>query len=273
MTVLDAIKSRRSVRTFDERALDPQDAKKIREFAQKVENPYDIPIEWKLLDAKKDGLSSPVIVGTDTYIAGKMRLVPHAEEAFGYAFETVVLEAERMGLGTTWIAGTMDRAAFERAMDISEGYVMPCVSPVGYPARKMSVRETMMRKGIRADSRDAFSAICFDRSFESPLTPEKAGALRDALEMVRWAPSAVNRQPWRVIVDGKRVHFYEKKSRGFTDAQGWDIQKVDMGIAMCHFVRGVNMTGGKAAFMLVDPGLHTPEDTVYIASFETEAGV
>ena len=45
-----------------------------------------------------------------------------------------------------------------------------------------------------------------------------------------------------------------------------------MGIAMCHFVRGVNMTGGKAAFMLADPGLHTPEDTVYIASFETEAG-
>jgi len=40
----------------------------------------DIP--WKLLSAKTDGLSSPVIVGTDTYIAGKHRRQPHAEEAF-----------------------------------------------------------------------------------------------------------------------------------------------------------------------------------------------
>ena len=273
MNEMELVRHRRSVRTFDGRALSQEDADRLMACAQSAENPYGLPIEFRLLSLSRDGLSTPVIIGADTFIAGRMRRVEHAEEAFGYAFETVVLEAERMGLGTTWIAGTMDRAAFERAMDISEGYVMPCVSPVGYPARKMSVRETMMRKGIRADSRDAFSAICFDRSFESPLTPEKAGALRDALEMVRWAPSAVNRQPWRVIVDGKRVHFYEKKSRGFTDAQGWDIQKVDMGIAMCHFVRGVNMTGGKAAFMLADPGLHTPEDTVYIASFETEAGV
>ena len=39
-------------------------------------------ITWKLLSAKADGLSSPVIVGTDTYIAGKHRRQPHAEEAF-----------------------------------------------------------------------------------------------------------------------------------------------------------------------------------------------
>ena len=160
----------------------------------------------------------------------------------------------------------MYRSAFEKSMDISEGYVMPCVSPVGYPARKMSVRETMMRKGIRADSREAFSAICFDRSFESPLTPEKAGALRDALEMVRWAPSAVNKQPWRVVMDGSKAHFYEQKSKGYAEG-GWDLQKVDMGIALYHFALGM---GEKVRLEMADPGIPVPEATEYIATLTAE---
>ena len=104
MNIFETIKHRRSVRTFDETALRPEDAQKILEFAEKLENPYDLPVTWKLLDAKRYGLSSPVIVGTDTYIAGKLRRAPHAEEAFGYTFEKVVLFAENLGVGTTWIA-------------------------------------------------------------------------------------------------------------------------------------------------------------------------
>ena len=129
MNVLECIRTRRSVRTFDETPLTPEDAAAVLSFAEKLETPYDIPITWKLLDAKRQGLKSPVIVGTDTFIAGKMPRVPHAEEAFGYAFEKVVLFAESRRIGTTWIAGTMDRPAFERAMDLRDGEVMPCVSP------------------------------------------------------------------------------------------------------------------------------------------------
>ena len=189
---LDLIRQRRSVRTFDGAAPDPEVLAQLMDFAGKLENPYDIPIEWKLLDAKRDGLSSPVIAGTDTYIAGKLRRVEHAEEAFGYAFEKLVLYALSLGLGTTWIAGTMDRAAFERAMRLGPDEVMPCVSPLGRPAARMSLRETMMRKGIRADSRADFDSLFFDGSFDRPLTPAAAGKLGTALEMVRLAPSAVN---------------------------------------------------------------------------------
>ena len=269
MSVIDAIKSRRSVRTFDGTDLRPEEAEKITGFAEKLENPYDIPIEWRLLDAKKHGLSSPVIVGTDTYIAGKMRRVPHAEEAFGYTFEKVVLFAEEFGVGTTWIAGTMKRDAFEKAMALSDGEVMPCVSPLGHPAKKMSLRESMMRKGIKADDRFAFGEVFFDGAFDKPLTREAAGALVDALEAVRLAPSAVNKQPWRVVLSGDKAHFYEKRSRGYDDG-AWDIQKIDMGIALCHFELAANELGIKTAFEISDPGIVLPADTAYIASFRRE---
>lgn len=267
MNVFETIRHRRSVRTFDETALRPEDAHKILEFAEKLENPFDLPITWKLLDAKKYELSSPVIVGTNTYIAGKMRRAPHAEEAFGYMFEKVVLFAENLGVGTTWIAGTMNRDAFEKAMEVAEGEIMPCVSPLGYPAKKMSLRESVMRKGVKADSRFDFGELFFDGSFEKPLTREGAGKLADVLEAVRLAPSAVNKQPWRIVLCGEKSHFYEKQSRGY-DNGGWDIQKIDMGIALCHFELAAQALGLRVAFETADPKISTGDGTSYIGSFE-----
>ncbi len=261
MNSLELIRHRRSVRTFDGNPLRPEDAEKLLRFAEGIETPYGIPITWKLLSAKADGLSSPVIVGTDAYIAGKLRRQPHAEEAFGYAFEKLVLYAESLGIGTTWIAGTMDRPAFEKAMELKADEVMPCVSPLGYPAKKMSLRETMMRKGVRADSRMEFSELFFDGSFEKPLSENTP--YKDALEMVRWAPSAVNKQPWRVVIDGKQAHFYEKKSKGYVDGTGWDLQKVDLGIALYHFAYGLDET---VQLSIADPGLSAPDGMEYVAT-------
>ena len=266
MDILALIKERRSVRTFDGAPLREEDAKKILAFAEKTENPYALPIAWTLLDAKKDGLSSPVIVGTDAYIAGKMKRVKHAEEAFGYAFEKIVLFARSLGVGTTWIAGTMDRSAFERAVGLGADEVMPCVSPLGYAAKKMSLRESVMRKGVKADVRLDFGDLFFRDSFASPLTPDAAGDLAPAFEAVRLAPSAVNKQPWRVVLCGNKAHFYLKHSRGRVP-EGWDIQKVDLGIAMCHFELAAGQCGKSVSFEIADPGLPAGDDTEYIASF------
>ena len=266
MNMTEMIRSRRSIRTFDGKPLREEDAAGILAFASKVENPYQLPIEWRLLDKKKDNLSVPVIAGADSYIAGKMRRAPHAEEAFGYTFEKVVLYAQSLGVGTTWIAGTMDRKAFEHAMRLSEDEVMPCVSPLGYPAEKMSLRETMMRKGVKADSRLGFEKLFYDGSFEKPLIAENAGELQYALEMVRLAPSAVNGQPWRVVRCGDRVHFYEKRSKGMA-SDAWDIQKIDMGIALCHFELGAVESGLCPVLHMEDPGLPGQNGLIYIASF------
>ena len=113
------------------------------------------------------------------------------------------------------------------------------------------------------------SVRTFDGAFDKPLTREAAGALVDALEAVRLAPSAVNKQPWRVILSGNKAHFYEKRSRGYNDGE-WDIQKIDMGIALCHFEVAAKENGIRAVFDIADPGIAAAEDTVYIASFKCE---
>ena len=267
MNTADAVMQRKSVRTFTDAPLRGEDAERILAFSSDAGNPYGLAVEFRLLSAREHGLSSPVIVGADTYLAGKMKREAHAEEAFGFSFERVLLFAQTLGVSSVWIAGTLDRPAFERAAEVREGEVMPCVSPLGYAAEKRSLRELMMRKSIRADTRLPFGDLFFDGSFDTPLTEARAGALQGALELVRRAPSAVNRQPWRVVVTDGAAHFYEKRSRGYTDHSGWDIQKIDMGIALCHFSLGAEAAGLNISFSLEDPALPAPPDTAYAASF------
>lgn len=262
----ELIRNRRSVRTFDGREIADEDINKLSVFMEKIENPYEIPIEFKLLDAKKQGLPCPVVSGTNLYVAGKAQRVPHIEAAFGYSFEMLVLYAQSLGIGTVWIGGTMDRSSFERAMSLKDNELMPCVSPLGYTAKKMSIRESMMRKAIKADSRLPFEKLFFDGSFDVPLTAEKAGRLKEALEMVRLAPSAVNKQPWRVVVDENAAHFYLKRSKGFSSTSV-DMQKIDMGIALCHFALTAKEKGLNVGFTVSNPKIATENDVEYIASY------
>ena len=261
------VRGRRSVRTFDGMDISPDDLEKLFSFIKQIENPYDIPVEFKLLDGKKQPLKCPVVSGTDLFIGAKAPRIPHMEEAVGYSLEMLVLYAQSLGIGTVWVGGTMDRAAFERAMDLETGERMPCMSPIGYPAKKMSIKESMMRMGVKADSRSPFEALFYDGAFDTPLTPEKAGELAYPLEMVRLAPSAVNKQPWRVAVDKNAVHFYLKRSKGFISEAVGDMQKIDLGIALCHFELAAKEKGLDVQFNISNPGIPADADHEYIASY------
>lgn len=260
MDIMEIIKQRRSVRTFDGKGITPEEQQKLYEYVQQIKNPYDIPVHFMLVDARSEGLFSPVIEGEQFYIIAKVPGGPHSEEAFGYSFEQLVLYACSIGLGTTWMAGTLDRKIFEKVADLQEGEMMYCVTPVGHAAAAMSETEQKMRAGIGADERKPAAELFFDKDFATPLAVEEE-KLKTALEAVRLGPSAVNYQPWRIVRDGKAFHFYETYNKALHERPEWDVQKIDMGIALCHFI---GLTGGTCS--LSDPGLACPEDTQYIAT-------
>lgn len=266
--MLEIIKGRKSVRSFDERAVSDEHKKDISEFIKSISNPFDIPVEFVLLDAKEHGLSSPVLSGEGLYVAGKVAKKPYADVAFGYSFEELVLHAWTLGIGTVWIGGTMKRELFEKAAGVREGEMMPCVSPLGYPAKKRSIKETMMRKGIGADTRIPGDKLFFADEWGRPFTPPDDMA--DIFEMVRWAPSAVNKQPWRIVFRDGLYHFYEKKDKGYVNDATGDLQKIDVGIALCHFILGLKEQGKQAEVIKSDPGIEIPDDSEYIVSVRVQ---
>ena len=269
-SIKDAVRGRRSVRTYSGEPLREDDRHKLEEFLKTLRDPFGVPVEFRFLDAESCGLSCPVVVGTDLYLGAKTPRVQNSEIAFGYALEQVVLYAQSLGIGTVWIAGTMNRSAFESAMEVTDGEVMYAVTPVGYPAKKMSVRESLMRRGVKADERLPFETLFFKDTFSSQMTPGDAGRLRDAFEAVRLAPSAINKQPWRAVVCGDTVHFFEKRAKSMSSAKTGDIQKVDIGIALLHFALTAEEDGIRGRFTECDPGLEHDANTEYIISFVAE---
>ena len=256
-----SIRERRSVRTFDGRKLTQEDKEKLSNYIKNIDLPFDMSIEFKFLE--KMGCS--VVVGTDLYVGAKVKDLPFLNEAFGYAFEKFILYAQSLGIGTVWVGGTMDRKAFEKAMDLKEDELMPCVTPIGYASQKMSLRETLMRKGINADERKPFEEIVFKDTFDQPLHPKQAEELFLPLEMVRLAPSAVNKQPWRLLVHKDSVHFYLKRTKNFSGGK-LDMQKIDMGIALCHFDLMCQSLGINTEFVMKDPQVSS-SGLEYIASY------
>ena len=260
----DVVMGRKSVRSYDGRPLTPEDRAKLEAFIATLGNPFGVPVRFVLLDATEHGLSSPVLTGEKLYVAGLVEDAPNWEEAYGYTFEKLLLYAWSLGVGSVWIGGTMKRETFERAAGRGEGERMPCVSPLGYPAPKRSIKEALMRKGVGADQRKAISELFFDGDFSTPLSPE--GAEAKLAEEVRWAPSAVNKQPWRILRQGDLWHFFVKHDGGFIHPETGDLQKIDVGIALAHFLLGAEAAGLPAALVLDDPGAALPGETEYVAS-------
>ena len=166
----EIVMGRKSVRSFDGKPLSEEHLQDLGKFINDIPNPFDIPVEFKLLKADRYGLSSPVLSGEEYYVAGIVPKKPYADVAFGYSFERLVLHAWELGIGTVWIGGTMKRELFEQAAGLKDGERMPCVSPLGYPAAKRTLKETMMRKGISADSRIASDKLFFAGEWGKPLT-------------------------------------------------------------------------------------------------------
>ncbi|MCR5388662.1 MAG: nitroreductase [Lachnospiraceae bacterium] len=266
---LELAKSRRSVRTFDGNMPEESVIAELKAFAENVNNPYDIPVRFEFLDADEHKLSSPVLSGEKLYVSAVTEKGEHAEEAYGYAFEALLMKAHEMGLGTVWIGGTMPRDKFEKASNLSGNEIMPCVSPLGKTAKKMSVKEALMRKGVKADVRMDFESLFFDESFDNPLSKDKASnpGVFDALESVRFAPSAVNKQPWRIVLGPNTAHFYIKHDRGYKMAD-YDLQMVDLGIALYHFEKALSEAGNSPKLEVADPGIAIPDQMNYVATYK-----
>lgn len=272
----EAVKKRYSVRNYLEREIEPDKRKAIETFIDSLDNPLGNKVNFHFLDNKdiknEEKLGTyGVIKGAKQYIGTTIKLEPMALEALGYEMEAVVLYLAHLGLGTCWLGGTFDREGFADAMKIKEGEVFPIITPYGYAAAKKHEIEIKMREMIQADKRMEWSQLFYKNDFKSPLTKEEAEDLAFALEMVRLAPSASNKQPWRILLIDGVCHFYEYKEPGYSDSFPYDIQKVDMGIAAAHFDFDLKEKGIKGNFNKSnEPKLQLPEHMEYIFSWTRE---
>jgi hypothetical protein len=175
------------------------------------------------------------------FIVGAARPGGSYLEDYGFALESLVLLATELGLGTCWLGGSFRRGSFARRIELAPGETLPAVVSSGVIASLEDDWNGTLRRLVSGKRRRAWEELFFDGKLGTPLLRERAGSFARPLEKVRLAPSASNRQPWRVVLDGRAWHFLLERTAGYRGGPAGkllgleDLQRVDMGIAMCHF--------------------------------------
>jgi nitroreductase len=210
------------------------------------------------------------IRGARTFVVGAVRRGPGDMEDYGFALERIILAATDLGLATCWLGGTFDRSGFGAAVGAAPDEVVPAVTPVGYATVQRSVADTVIRWGAGSTRRKPWEELFFDGDFAAALAPERAGQWATPLEMVRLAPSASNRQPWRIVraAGGSALRFYVRRTAAYDRLTAVDLQRIDMGIAMCHFELAAREQGigGGWTFEEDAPAATSPR-TEYVATW------
>jgi hypothetical protein len=198
--------------------------------------PFGTPLRLMLVSAAS---GSDELRGLGTYgvirhpagfIIGVVQKGAMDMEDIGYALEQCVLKATDLGLGTCWLGGTFRRSNFAARAAVRQDETLAAVIAVGVIADRTSLIDRAFRRGAGSKHRLPWEQLFFDGQFGAVLVPEETGGYAQVLEMARKAPSASNKQPWRVVL--QRTPGYGR-STGLAGIP--DIQRVDVGIFMCHF--------------------------------------
>ena len=282
-SIIDIIRTRKSVRSYSGSLLDEAVKIKIFNFLNlKQQSPFGTELRLQFIDAsdidpaqlKKLGTYG-FISGAKYFIAGAFKKGKDLNEGsnyvdYGYCFERAVLFLTDMDLGTCWLGGTFNKGEFSKKIFAGTEEVVPAVSPVGYPAKNSTAIEKLLRLLAGSDKRKPWSQIFFNGDFLKPLEEKESGNYKEILEMVRIAPSASNKQPWRVVFqkDKNTFHFFIQKSKSYPAAYR-NLQIIDLGIAMCHFELTCRELGTKGGWVEKHPViLNLPDLCQYIISWQ-----
>jgi nitroreductase len=279
------IRQRFSCRTYSNQIIADDVREKLSSFASSLEvGPLGSYCRFELVSANEEDNKSLRGLGTYGFIKGATGFVIGATEDgeksledFGYLMEQIILLATDLGLGTCWLGGSFTRSRFARKISAQKNEVIPAVTSIGYIAARPRKFDQFVRSEANADRRYPWDWLFFDGDFSEPLEHASAGPYADILEMVRWGPSASNLQPWRIIKRGNAWHFYLKRRLGYRESSAAkllktaDLQRVDMGIAMCHFELAARERGLRGEWEVRDPGIPVSDPlTEYTVSWLNE---
>jgi hypothetical protein len=279
-SVIETMKKRQSIRTFETVNISDEHQNMIADFLHNEQNligPFGGKGKIELIPVTDNVTNKGVKLGTYGFIKNSRAFLVGISENkqnslvdLAYVFQKLVLYLTEMEIGTCWMGGTFNRKSFEREILLENGEFIPCISPMGYLADKQRFFDKAIRYVAKSDNRKPWDQLFFEDDFDKTLTKEKAGEFERPLEMVRIGPSASNKQPWRLVLssDQKVCHFYIEHIPNYSAKLGYDMQLLDMGIAMCQFDLACIEQNLHGDWKIEDPKIELPNDqTEYIGSW------
>jgi len=168
MNVSQAIKSRRSIRLYQEKEIEKEKLDKVLEAARIAPSANNRQ-EWKFIVVKNRDMKERVAnaASGQTFIGqAPIVIVACATESqsimtcgqprytvdVSIAMSFMILQAQEVGLGTCWI-GAFNEPSVKEILGIPDDIRVVAITPLGYPSQDIAARP---RKEIE-------QIICFDK--------------------------------------------------------------------------------------------------------------
>lgn len=212
MTLLEAIQARHSVRSYQDAPIKGEALEQLRQAIDACNQESGLSIQ--LCRDEPNAFSGMMarygkFENAKNYIALVGRKDAPLEESCGYYGEKIVLEAQRIGLNTCWVAGTYSKGKSGAAVGDGEKLLM--VIAVGYG----------QSPGVAHKSKPIESLCRVDGQMPQWFL--------NGMQAAQLAPTAMNQQKFRFELNGNAVS--ASAGVGF-------YTKTDLGIAKYHFEVG-----------------------------------
>jgi nitroreductase len=240
MNILEAIKERSSVRNY-KNSLTKDEIKRVRDIVLNSEQyqslepqkPKLFLVEGKTMEKLLMGFVGGYgkIKNAPMYMAAVGRKDNQDALNIGYVMEQIILKLKQWGFDTCWVGGAFQEKSLREYLKINEDEEITAISPIGYSAEKSTIFEAGLRAIVGSKNRKKLEEICHSKTYGNTAKGVLAQdpILREAMELVRISPSAMNLQPWSFVLGENSVVVLRKLSK----IQG-DLSILDMGIAMAH---------------------------------------
>jgi len=260
--ISNLIYKRTSTRAFKDKALTDIQLQKIISYIDDYRNQESIFsfVRFELIKNTNNTVFGFYghIAGAEYYIAVVSKDSKESLLDVGYAFQKFMLFAERIGIGTCWLAATsFDRNAARTNISLERGEIVAAISPVGVKAEDRSIAEMEIRRQYESNNRLEFDTIFRDAKTRGKITSEE---VKQNLNHIRLSPSVLNNQPWRVAVEGNVTHFYVVRMNN--RLLSYDYEMMDIGAALCNY----SAATGKNRFFIKEPYFENPYE--YVISVE-----
>ncbi|MGN0182831.1 MAG: nitroreductase family protein [Candidatus Ornithomonoglobus sp.] len=213
MELIEAIKNRHSVRSYDERKIEGDVKKELLGFIEQCNRESGLHMQLVLDEPKAFGgfmAHYGKFSGVKNYIALIGKKGSDLDEKCGYYGEKVVLKAQQLGLNTCWVALTYSK--IKTAFQIDNGEKLCVVIAVGYGTTQGTAHRSKPIDSV-INTADGASPAWFKAGTEAALL----------------APTAMNQQKFTFALNGNKVS--AKAGAGF-------YSRLDLGIVKYHFEIG-----------------------------------
>lgn len=262
MNIISVLNNRKSVRSYLRKDINAEILDKVISEAINSEPLYrDIDIQFKLIiDGHK---FSKKIQGHAGYF-GKVFDAPHyiaviSEnkkgflENLGYKVEKLMIKSHELGLGTCWMELLFDTEKINKILDIDENHKALIITPIGYEKSPLIKKIIKIENQKNTQRKSLNEIVTFDiwNNFRKPVISFELECLK-IMEYAKLAPSWGNKQPWRFLIDGKKILVFSEKDKISERKQKLNYYRIDCGIIMLYIKLLFEEFGANVKWVLDD---------------------